>query len=364
MNLDSMLREGALTDVNEWWDEGLRENGEVTFDVAGHNTKSPNNIKPEAQEQWGYVDISPIFDEKNSGTVERNLPEDTTEDAGKVIMFARHLMNQGATSSTVDRELKAHFTRQEMRCAATGLRELFEMDGIIGRIAVDARGYDSCKDALSAAEQSPHKRFIKFVMGCTCGDPQMVPVPDQELDVVASTGNAADDFFADETTHSAKEIPHCPSTRLPLYAAIDDLDPSWVEDLMVVVENITGVPGDTTEDSPTEKAKKAFKMMDRVAANEGRQRYSGPVDASEYVIETAETEIELAPEPKPCLDVDPSAGDFLAHEVPSPLQDDTSVDMTPNLEGTIFEGSDEIDLDTVRETHEPDVRLSESEIAW
>lgn len=365
MDLTSMLREGSLTNLTEWSNDGLVRPGEITFDPEQYGSKNPNNVKSEAQEQWAYGDISPIFEGDQAGMVDRNLPDDATADAGPVVLFARHLMNQGADAATVDRELKTHFAKEQVRSAATELRELFKMDGIIGRIAVDAHGYDDCQAALAATEHSPYKRFIKFVIGCSCGDACMIPVADQDLDMVASTGNPADDFFADDTAHGVKEVPHCPSTRLPLYAAIDDVDPSWVEDLLVIVDNITGNPGDKSDGKPVEKAQAAFRAIDRAAAEQDRVRYSEPVDSSEYAIEAAENEVELAAKPLPPLDVDASAGDFIGEDAPSPLADEPSIDMTADTKGTIFEGSDVIELDQNREPKESvDVELNESEISW
>jgi len=364
MNLTSMLREGSLTDVGQWWGDGLVSPGEVSFDPEEYGMKNPNNIKPEAQQQWGYGDISPVFDDNAAGTVERNIPKDN---AGDVILFARDAMNRGANAATVDRELKARFPQEQMRKVASELKELFELQGIIGRIAVDARGYDDCKAALAAAEHSPYKRFIKFVIGCSCGDPQMIPVADEKLEMVASTGNAADDFFAAEGPYEAREIPCCPSTRLPLYAAIDDVDPSWMNDLMIVVENITGEPGDSDDDT-VEKVKSAFRALDRVAAERHRARYSEPVNASEYIVDAMENEIDAPAHLGDDSSVDVTAGmNDTMNEVDAPVHsgDDSSVDMTANMSGTIFEDSDVVDLDPVPEQQRPvDVDLGDSEIAW
>lgn len=348
MNLTAILREGSLADLR-WYRDGMKVPGEVTFDPAG--SKNPNNVKPEAQGQWGYGDISPIFDEDVAGIVDRHLPEEDLGDVAPVVVFARHMMNQGAPARAVDRELKARFTRDEMRRGLRGLRKLFAMDGIVGRVAVDATGYDSCAQALAAAENSPFKRYVKFVIGCSCGSPHMVPTADDGHELVASTGNPADDFLADEDPYEVSEVPHCPSTMLPLYAAVDDLDPSWAEDLMLVVENISGVPGDEAsrirmlDDKPIKKVQAAFQAVDRAAMAAARSRYSEPVDVSEHVLDAAENEVELFAEAPAPIEIDEAPGDFMGQEVPSLLAEAVEVDMTIDQHGTVFEGSDVIELE-------------------
>jgi hypothetical protein len=368
MNLDGLLREGSLTDLT-WYKNGLKQPGEITFHPE---SKNPNNVKPEAQNQWGYGDISPIFEEDIAGTVDRHIPEKDLGDVAPVVVFARNLMNQGAPALIVDREIKAKFTKDQMRQGLRGLRELFAMDGIIGRIAIDARGYESCELAKTAADRSPYKRHLKFVIGCSCGTPHMVPASAGDMELVASTGNVADDFLAmDETPYETKEIPYCRSTMMPLYASVDDLDPSGVNDLMVVVENVSGVPGDEAarlrmlDEKPIKKAQEIFRAIDKAAATQERRRYSEPVDASEFMMDSAENEIELFAETLPPLDVDSSAGDFMGQGIPSILAEIDEVDMTLDSQGTIFEGSDIIELDEIREAEAPlDIEMDESEISW
>jgi hypothetical protein len=367
MNLDGILKEGSLTDLT-WLEDGMLNPPEITFHPSDEGL---NNVKPQAQDQWGYGDISPIFDENISGVVNRHIPEEDLGDVAPVVIFARHMMNQGASGPVIDREIKARFTKDEMHKGLRGLKRLFAMDGIIGRFAIDATGYPNCNQAKQAADKSPYKRYLKFVIGCSCGDPHMIPVQNEGLEMVASTGNVADDFFAMDESYESKEIPHCRSTMLPLYASVDDLDPSWQNDLMMVVENISGVPGDDAkrirllDEKPVKKAQMIFKAIDRVASTEGRKRYSEPVDASEYMLDTADNEIELFTETMPDIEVDGSAGDFIGDEIPSILAELEEVDMTLDAQGTIFEGSDVIELDDEIEL-EPDIDidLDDSEISW
>lgn len=339
MNLDGMLREGSLTDLG--W---MRSPEEETFDIE--ELKAPNNIKEEAQTQWGYNDMSPIFTEDEPSGIVGEKPRKS----GQVVAFVRHMMNQGRTAFEIDREIKKRFVREEISAEVDGLREMFSLDGIVGRVAVDARGYESCKEAMMAAELSPHKGTLRFIMGCSCGEPQMVQVDDGRLDVVSSSGNATDDFLSISECHSANEVPHCRSTMLPLYAAVDDLDPSWVDDLMITVENVSGLPGDDVsrirkmDKKPIEKVKEAFRKIDARSREEEAARYAGKVDSSEFRIEMAET---------------------IGGEVPNVLPRQEDVDMRVNLKGTFFEGSDVIELEDVK-VPESDLEMSldDSEMTW
>jgi hypothetical protein len=369
MNLDGILKEGSLTDLT-WYQDGMKNPGEITFNPEG--SKNPNNTKPEAQDQWGYGDISPIFDEDIAGVVDRHIPLEDLGDVAPVVIFARDLMNKGADAKTVDREIKANFTKEEMRQGIKGLKELIAMDGIIGRIAIDARGYKNCEQAKRATENSPYKRYLKFVIGCTCGDPHMIPVADEKMEIVASTGNVADDFFAmSDAPHQVKTIPHCQSIRMPLYAAIDDLDPEWTNDLLTVVENISGVPAGELEKikmldaQPVKKAQTLFRVIDKIATDKEVQKYASQVDASEFMIEAGENEIELFAEAMPEMDIDGSAGDFMGQEVPSILAEIEDIDMAMDTQGTIFEDSDVIELDDEIEVQpDLDIDINDSEMSW
>lgn len=368
MNLDGILKEGSLTDLT-WLDNGMKTQGEITFNPEG--STNPNNTKPEMQDEFGYGDISPIFDDPLSGVVERNIPEKDLGDVAPVVIFARDLMNQGADSTTIDREIKANFTRDEMQKGLRGLKSLFAMEGIIGRIAIDATGYSSCKEAKIATEKSPYKRFLKFVIGCTCGSPHMIPIADEKMEIVASTGNVADDFFAMDTTpHVVKEIPHCQYMRMPLYSAMDDLDPSWTSDMMTVVENISGLPSGEIEKikmmdaQPVKKAQMLFRAIDKIATQKEAQKYSEVVSIEEFVIEAGENEIELFAESMADIEIDGSAGDFIGQEVPGILAEIEEVDMAMDTQGTIFEGSDIIALDDEFEFEEDiDIDMN-SEMNW
>ena len=313
MNLTAMFKEGSLVD-HRWWETGMVKPGEITFDPEAHDVKNPNNVKPEAQDQWGYGDISPIFDDPTAGEVDRMLPERAYGDAGPVIIFARDMMNAGAPLSAVKRELKAKYPQELLVASNDELQKLLDMDGVIGRVAVDARGYKSCEQALMRAAHSPYKHFIKFVIGCSCGDPHMVQADNgSKIRLVESSGNGIDDFFGSSEPATVRQamVPHCNSTHVRMFeSSMDDLDEEWMDDTMIDIVNLAGLPEDESQRirvldaQPLEKVREAFRTLDRLRSKRAKVRYSEPVDASEHIIHAADNEIELMAAPVPFGEID------------------------------------------------------------
>lgn len=325
---DAAIKDAAVTNL-EWLQDGIIHPGEPQLDLSG--VKKHNNIKPELEVQWGNAPGAVDLNEP-AGEVKRNVPEEAQMDAGPVILFARDMMNRGSSISKVASALKAKYDLPTLKKAKAGLTELFKMDGIIGRIAVDGRGYESCKDAYKAASNSPYKRFIKYAIGCCCGDPCMMPVNQSELmgDVVTeSTGNPMDDFLASKQASEVKKVACCRSTMLPILSG--DLSPNEMDDTLVEVMNVTGMPPAVKEQiasknaSNMAKVKAAFRWLDRNAAEEQEKKYSD--------------------KPKACSGYQ-MKGDLTDLQLDAPVQDMSDVDMGLFMEPE-FEGTDVVELDTV-----------------
>jgi hypothetical protein len=289
---------------------------EFTFDAEKEGVKNPNNVKPEAEMEWGYGGIPPEFyEQQNAGEVDRHLPESAEFDAGPVIRFARDQMNRGLGRAQLLASLQERFGRDLLLKAAPALRPLMALEGIIGRIAIDGRGYKSCKQALMLASKSPYKHFIRHVVGCQCGDPQMVPLKPKGGAmgaVEASTGNGIDDFFADGQAPAPKMVSHCRSTMLPILSGMGDLDESEMDGTLIDLMNLTNLPEGDVENirtdstkKPLEKVRAAFQLVDRRLSRSMTTRYRQMVDASEHRLAQADNEIALDPVAStPELDVD------------------------------------------------------------
>jgi hypothetical protein len=226
---------------------------------------------------------------------------------------------------------------------------MFALEGLVGKIMVDARGYRNCQAAIKSATSSPYKRFVKYVYGCSCGDPHVIPIREGGGvmgNVVAGTGNATDDFFT--SSHSASvSVPHCRSTMMPILAR-GDLDPSLMDNTLVEMMNLTPLPESVADQiramncSDMSKIRAAFRWLDKQADAAEDGKYAGRVDAGEYQLRRADNEIDLAGLPQPELPVDEKPGDYELEE----LFDAPEIDVDlVQFQEPEFEGSDEVILD-------------------
>lgn len=205
MNLNDVLRDpskkASLAD-HEWYDEGMLKPGEPTYDPSGNYRD--NNAKDDLEVEWGYGNIETVYSDEEgpvpAGVSSRNVPVEDLADASPVIVFARDQMNRGTMGPDLMGRLKERFDQPSLKAAASELRDLLQMEGIIGTVVVDARGYDDPREAIAATQDSPYKRFIKYIMADErdASDYLWLPKKGGKVsDRIAnqSTGNAVDDFF-------------------------------------------------------------------------------------------------------------------------------------------------------------------------
>jgi len=88
------------------------------------------------------------------------------------------------------------------------------------------------------------------------------------------------------------------------------IDEEWMDDTLIDLTNLSGLSETEAkrirmlDAQPLERVKQAFLSIDRAKARKARKRYSEPVNASEYIIDTADNEIELSASPIPFGDID------------------------------------------------------------
>jgi hypothetical protein len=309
MNLTAMLKEGSLQD-HSWLVEGLVRPEEKTFDPVAHGIKKRNNIKGDLEIEWGYGGMAPVFfEDPSAGQVKRHIPTEDLGDVEEVIRFARDMMNRGFPRSQIVAAMRERFTLKTMVASMAGIKSQFSLDGIVGRIAIDGRGYKNCKQALDAASRSPYKRFIKYVIGCNCGDPHMIEMPPSDSLKVASglTGNSVDDFLGFPDIPVVATRPHCRSTMLPIVSGMGDLDESEMNNTLIDIRDLTNAPAMAMEEggSKLKAVRDAFLAIDRMADKKASDRYAGVVSASEFVLKKADNEIEFGASPLPDIEVNP-----------------------------------------------------------
>jgi len=306
MDLTSIFKRDAAVEDHSLVDHSWMSDNPI-LDIE--TMRNPNNIKPQVEIEWGLggpdVDLN-----EPAGIVMRNLPEEGMGDADSVILFARDLMNRGLRGRQVAASLRGKYPPALIAKAQKGLRAMFALEGLVGRIMVDARGYKSCQEAMKAVSNSPYKRFVKYVYGCNCGDPHNLPMNDMGLfdNVQASSGNGFDDFLAGEKS-TAKMASHCRSTMMPILAA-GDLDKSMLDSTLIEMMNLTPVPQSVVNQvtamsiSNLGKVRSAFRWLDKQIDAAEDAKYAVSVDSSEFKILRADNEIDLMGVPEPEMFVD------------------------------------------------------------
>ena len=313
MNLTNMMRKDAAVEDHSLVDHTWLQDGSV-MDLS--SLRNPNNVKPQVEVEWGLggpdIDLN-----EPAGAVRRNIPEENLGDANAVILFARDMMNRGCRGRQVTAALRAKYPPALLVKASKGLRAMFQLEGIVGRIMVDARGYKDCRAALKRTANSPYKRFIKYVYGCHCGDPVHLHANDERIvgSVEASSGNGFDDFLAAKEA-AGSLVSHCRSTLMPLMAA-GDLDKSMLDDTLVEMMNLTPVPQGVVKKvwampiSNLAKMRAAFRWLDCQVDAAEDAKYAGKVDSSEFQIRRADNELDIFDAPMAEMDVDGTNPDLM-----------------------------------------------------
>lgn len=309
MNLTALFaKDAALNDLSWMETDGLARRGEPYLSLEG--VKNPNNVKPQLEMEWGLGGPNVDLDEP-AGVVQRNLPEDAEGDAGGAIVFARDMQNRGFRASQIIKALKVKYAVSTLKKAEAGLRDQFSMDGVVGRIAIDGRGYRNCQEALKAAANSPYKRFLKYVIGCECGDPHCIPVSDAPFSQFDSSGNGIDDFFSASAEPKKAMVSHCRTSMLKILSSQGDLDQSELDSTMVEMMNTTGMPSGVAASvksltcSNLHKVRNAFRIMDIQKDRAESAKYAGKVETAEFKLKKADYEVELGGLPLEDLEVDP-----------------------------------------------------------
>lgn len=268
---------------------------EDTLDAEKEGIRNPNNVKGELEIQWNGKGIEPLYkDEEFAGEVKRNLADDQKNIAKKdrVIKFARQAMNSGLMGKKLASALKRSFTIEDLKFARAELEDQLSLDGIVGTIMIDARGYRNCSEALKVASNSPYKGHIKCVLGCRCGDLIHLASKVSSVASVPSTGNSSDSFLATTETPVSRIACHCPSTKMRVIKAGEDLSNETMDQGIIDALSMAHRVGANESEikkvsccaSRKIKVASAFRLLDSVGDKKLAEKYSGTVDSSQYKI--------------------------------------------------------------------------------
>lgn len=384
MNLNDVLRDpsskkASLTNLSEWYDEGMLKPGEPTYDPSDNNRN--NNTKDDLEVEWGYGNIETIYSDEEgpvpAGVSSRNVPTESLADASSVILFARDQMNRGTMGPDLMAQLKERFDQPSLRAASSELHGLLQLEGIVGTLVVDARGYEDPRQAVAATQESPYKQFIKYIIAEERDAEDYLWLPKKGGKVAdhlasQSTGNAVDDFFGSmDKEDKPALVAHCKQTMMPILTA--DIDPSEVDDTLIDVMNVVQLPAayQTKKKGPGRPAKEhndkyaSFREIQRVFVAADRMRrkletaaYEQKVDSTGFNIDKADAPIEFAASAMPDIDVDNSKRSDAQVDIDAPYGMSAALEFAEekptSLEGISLEG---IDLFAVEMDHQPGEKI-------
>lgn len=290
MNLNNMFKDASLNNL-QWLQEG-------TFTPQSKD----NDSKDDLELQWNYGDIGNDYS-NSPEAAKQPLPTDSTKE---IVQKMRDYLNQGMPKNDIIILMVQSYPQDAVVAALKQwkAKNMHKLEGIVGRVAVDVRGYKTPKDAMRSASKSPYKKFIKYVVGYN-GD-NVIHVTENSKTLLASneaesTGNATDDFFASENKDVKANV-YCKDLMMPLLARSFDLDDSYADSTLVEMSASNLLTEKEVADISSQpisayaKVKKAFLLIDEKKKLAKAKSYKGKVDASAFKIKKADTPIEISNE--------------------------------------------------------------------
>jgi hypothetical protein len=116
---------------------------------------------------------------------------------------------------------------------------------------------------------------------------------------VASTGNAADDFFANDEKHSTSMVAHCRSTAMTMIEARGDIDESEMDKTMIDVMGMTKLSASDVkaikakETNNLKRVQAAFRRVNAVQEKMEAAKYQSKVNTADFVIDTEDRPVDL-----------------------------------------------------------------------
>jgi len=341
MDLTDMLSDNSLVD-HSWYKNGLIKQGQPNFDPQKEGIMKRNNIKPELEMEWGNA--GPRIDfERIRQRIQEKKNQNNNVDIEEVIKYIRDLLNSGKMGIELMRSIYSKYDRGTIRSVQNAISGLLKLEGLAGCVIVDGRGYDSCQEALALAKNSPFKRFIKYTLGCQCGDPIYLPANENSIiqDGIVATDNSLDNFLSQDDKHETELVAHCPTTRLKILSSIDDIDRSFVNDTLINMHNVGGLSESiknslTREDRVSKKPpyrdiQTAFHMIAMKNFYESRKANQIKIDNSEHIIERADNAIDIDKKAQSDIEVNP-VNPAIQHEV----------EVVKGSISTVFDGPDSL----------------------
>lgn len=257
MDLKNYLRspEQVKPDFGWWMDA-------ESFDID-KNQRNPHECKDELALQWGN-DGFVIQTDDNNVAVMRESRKASVQNA--FVMQARSMLNAGVAANDIRAYFAKHQKPEQVKACSTEIERQLKLAGSVGRFVLDARGYRDCSEALRFASKNPFRKYMKYMIGCTCGNHTKM----KKITATAftSTGDPIQDMLENNQQLDSEEVDVCPRTGFQLMSGEGDIDASWAGDTMIDVMNACDLNQDSgkkftaSKDKPYMRLKKFFIAFD------------------------------------------------------------------------------------------------------
>ena len=367
MDLTSMMRDTSLTNL-EWL------NNAETYIPQDKDIDQKDNLEVE----WGGgASVSSL--ELPRTTIEDEMDIiDSSHDVSTLLEYVNVLLHQGITREQIMQQAKFRFPPETISEAGSHLEEAFQMEGIVGCVAIDLRGRKKHKAIIQAAAKSPWKKHIAYVLMDENQADGSSFVSHRCASNTSLESGSIESFFAAEESEDNSQAIYEP-LDLPVITSREDLDDEYYDQTMIDLVNVSGVTEDEAKEiyvssgDAYEKLRSTFRlaMIRRDAVKEqsssAKDRsaeyaaYSldGTVGEIEYndvevaepvsITETSSVPLEIAmSDAISDLDLEDSPSGMSVVELDDEPEDEGEIDIEPNtfIEEE-FVGGDEIEFDDI-----------------
>ena len=266
MNLDSILKEGNLSDI-EWLDES------TTFNPSNMDLSSEEQMKL----QWDR-DLKPENKEK---LVKRKVNE---------------LLNSGAFGRDVISSVRKVFAKQNV---PSGIKKYVRArSGAVGTVLVDCSVFDDNKDYLKTKKASQYKSFHQYAINCNCDHKVTSSLQENNI-----SGLGDIDGFMNTEMVEVEGVKVCAKTGLPVLSKMSKYSSKDATDVLAKLVRLDYITVDKEKElllnnTPLVAVKKAFNMIVDNAIAEEEAKYAGKIDNTEFAVKessiVAEVEKEVA----------------------------------------------------------------------
>jgi len=219
-----------------WWIDA------ETFDVEG-NARNPHECKDELTMQWGEDGYIIETNDNNIPVIRQSSRKESIQ--ASIILQTRSMMNAGIKTASIRNFLAKHQKPELIKACSSEIDRQLRLEGCVGRFVLDARGYKNCAEALKFASKNPFRKYMNFVIGCTCDN--HIKSKTYKAGSMISTGDPIGDYMNNNQTSSETITETCPKTGMQVLSGQGDIDSQWAGNTMIDVMNACDLDKDTTK---------------------------------------------------------------------------------------------------------------------